>query len=363
MTTNLSSAELFPSLSEYIEDPNVAEIMVDTASHVYLERFRKPKYEDIASPYADNGQLMAEINAYAASIGQRVDMDNPILEGRLTDGARVHIVLPPVSPIGPLVNIRKIPAKPLTEEELIAFGAWTAPMITFLRAAVQSQLNIVISGGPASGVTTVLDILAAMGDHDERVINIGGEARLPHKHALILDARQADAAGQGKITYVDLMYAATRMRPDRIILTEAAGAEILPYLEAMNVGYNGSLMTLHASNVRDAISRLETMASMGNPSLPLLTIRELLASSVHLILHQQRMRDGVRRMLMISEIVGMQGDTVQVQDIFTFQQTGYENKRVQGYFSATGVIPRCMELIRDADIELPLSLFSPSQSG
>ncbi len=348
----------FPALTALINDPQVMEIMVDGSARVYVDHRSDRKLRDVTSPYSSDEHLMDEIQTFAAYMGQQMSADNPIMDGRLPDGSRVNIVLPPISPIGPTVTIAKFSVFDLTAEDLLRYQAWDETIMNFLKACVQGRLNIIVAGGTNSGKTTVLNVLAAMTDPDERVINVGGEARLTQRRALLLEPRQSNRS-EDEVTLATLVQTATRMRPDRIILTEMHGAEALPYIEALNMGYDGTLATMTAESPRDALSRIEIMMSMGNPSLPLLAVRQKIATGVQLIVSQQIMKGGVRRIQKVTEIVGLQGDTIQTQDIFTFQLTGYDEKGAQGYFTPTGTIPRCLEKIRDAGIDLPLSLFTP----
>jgi len=352
--------DLFPALASILNTRQYSEIMVDGYERVYVEH--RGALEDVPTPYRDDDQLTQEIMAFADYMGRSLTADDPILEGRLPDGSWVNVVLPPISPIGPTLNIRRAEQTPHTADDLVRFHSWDESMVTFLRACVQSKLNILVSGSTASGKTTILNILAAMSNPNERVVNIGGEARLSHKYALSLNTRQADASGKGAVTMTDLVHTSLRMRADRLILTEARGPEVLPFLEALAMGNDGSLLLIFARNTRDALSRLEIMASMGNVSLPLIVIRELIVSGIQLVLHQQRLRDGGRRLLKITEIIGLQGDVIETQDIFTFQQTGYTDNKIAGHFTPTGIIPRCMERLENTHNNLSLDLFKPRSS-
>lgn len=356
------TSELFPALAPILNTPEYYEIMVDGYSRVYVEH--RLVLEDVPTPYRDDDQLMQEIMAFAAYLGRSVSADSPILEGRLPDGSWVSVVLPPVSPIGPTLLIRRFAPKPFTEDDLLRFGSWDESMVTFLRACIQSRLNIVMSGAKASGKMTVLNVLAGMIDLNERVISVDErtELRLRQKYGLSLEARQPDASGKGGVTMTELVSTALRMRPDRLILAEARGPEVLPFLETLAMGSDGSLLSIFARNTRDALSRLEIMASMGNVSLPLMVIREFIASGIQLVLHQERLRDGRRRLLKITEIVGLQGDVIETQDIFVFQQTGYADNKITGYFTPTGIIPRCMERLQNTNNSVPLDLFTPRSS-
>ena len=356
MNTN-PTPELFPALASIWNTRQFSEIMVDGYSRVYVEH--RGQLEDVPTPYRDDEQLTQEIMAFAAYMGRTVNADNPILEGWLPDGSWVNVVLPPVSPIGPTMHIRLFAQTPFTVDDLLRFGAWDESIVTFLRACVQSKLNIAVAGDMFSGKTTVLNIVAGMSDSNERVINIGGELRLRHKYGLLLNTRPADANGKGAVTMTDLVHTALHMRADRLILTEARGPEVLPFLEALAMGYDGSMLTLQARDSRDALSRLEVMASMGNVSLPLIVIREFIVSGIQLVLHQSRLRDGGRRLVKITEIVGLHGDVVELQDIFVFQQTGYTDNKITGYFTPTGLIPRCMERLQNANQNISLDLFTP----
>jgi pilus assembly protein CpaF len=356
--SNAQPSVFFPALTALMNDPQVIEIMVDGSAHVYVDHRSDRKLKDVPSPYASDEQLLAEIQYFAAYMGQQMSAENPILDGHLPDGSRVNIVLPPISPVGPTVTLSKFSVFDLTADDLLHHQSWNAHIRDFLKACVHAHLNIIVAGGANSGKTTVLNVLAAMTNPDERVINVGGEARLTNRRALLLEPRQSSHP-EGTITLSTLVQTATRMRPDRIILTEMNGVEALPFVEALNQGHHGALATMTAESPLDALQRIELMMNMGNASLPLFAIRQKIASGIQIIVSQQMTKGGVRRVTKVTEIVGLQDDIIQTQDIFTFQRTGDEGMVAQGYFTATGAIPRCLERIHDAGINLPMELFTP----
>jgi pilus assembly protein CpaF len=346
-------------LEPLLQDPLVREIMVDGPSHIYVER--KGKLEDAPARFRDEAHLMEIIRRIAEPLGRRVDESHPMVDMRLEDGSRVNVVIPPIALSGPMLTIRKFWKTTLTVEDLIGFGAWTEGMVTFLRAVVAGRANLVISGGTGSGKTTLANLIAQMIADGERIITVemAAELDLPRQRVVRLEARPPNLEGRGEVSVRDLVQNALRMRPDRIILGEARGAEVLDFLQAMNTGHDGSFCTIHATNPRDALARLEVMASSGNPSIPLVGLREQMASAINFIVHIERLPDGSRKVMRVTEVQGLQGDALLLADIFAFQQTGFEGGRVQGRFAATGQIPKFLSRLRDAGIQVPMDLFAP----
>lgn len=351
--------EILGPLGPFFDDPDVLEIMVDGWDRVYVER--KGRFEDVPSPFQDEEALLALMKTLATAGGRRLDEHQPMVDVRLLDRARCNMVIPPIALTGPALVIRKFPFHLLSVDDLLGFGAWHEDIVAFLRACVQARLNIAISGGTGSGKTTVLNLMAGMIPEDERIIVVENatELRLPQRRVVRLESRPPDHEGKGEVTIRDLVVNALRMRPDRLILGEARAGEALEMLQAMTTGHDGSMFSIHATSPRDVLTRLETMATMHDIVLPLLTVRQMMATALDIITYQERMADGHRRMVKVAEVVGMQGDVIAVQDIFEFRQTGLEGGQIKGHFTATGRIPHRLNRFRDMGIDLPLDLFKP----
>jgi pilus assembly protein CpaF len=347
-------------LEPLLSDSEVDEIMVDGFDRVYVEK--QGKFEDVASPFRDQAHLLAVIEAILQPMGLKVDSANPLLDARLPDGSRANIVLPPVAIDGPTLVIRKFWNRPLTVEDLIGFGSVTAEMMAFLRACVIGRLNMLIAGGTGSGKTTILNIVAGYIPENERIVAIqsGDELQLGKKRVVKLETRPPNLAGVGAVTASDLVINSLKMRPDRLILAEARGEEVLHMVQGMNTGFDGSLLSIHANSPRDAMNRLEAMATMAGLSVPLLTLRQQLATAVQVVVQGMRLVDGTRKLIAISEVVGMQGDTIMLKDIFKFQESGLENGRIIGRAVATGYIPTFMKQIYQTGVDLPMEMFRPS---
>lgn len=361
-------SKLFGPLAPLLEDRDVTAIMIDGAAQIYVERKSlEDKFEDVPSPFRDDAHLLEVINAVLAPLGRRVDAATPLVDVRLADGSRLHAVIPPISLAGPAVIIRRFFPGELTVEDLRRFGTWDEAMVAFLRACVQARANMLVAGGTASGKTTVLANVASMIPPDERIIVIESatELQLPQRYVVRLEPRPADIEGKGAVTVRDLMGSALHMRPDRVILAEVlvgqaqAGVALLELLYAMNRGHEGNLIGIHATSPRDALSRLETLAAGADPANPLLQVRQEIAAAIQLIIYQERLRDGTRKVLKISEVQGMQGDAIALQEIWEFRQTGFEEGQVVGRFTPTGQIPRLLSRIREAGINLPVEIFTP----
>lgn len=345
-------------LQPLLDDPEIQEIMVNGPHQIYVER--RGKVELTGIRFRDERHLMRIIEKILLPLGKRVDERVPMVDARLPDGSRVNIVIPPIALNGPCVTIRKFARDPFTMSDLIAFGTLTQEAAQFLQAAVQARLNIVISGGTGSGKTTLLNVLSAYIPNDERIITIEdtAELQLRQEHVVRLEARPPNIEGVGEVTIRDLVRNALRMRPDRIIVGECRSGEALDMLQAMNTGHEGSMTTIHANNPREAFARLETMVLMAGVELPIRAIREQIAGALDLIIQTQRMRDGSRKVVVISEITGMEGDVIALQDIFVFETEGVDEMgRIKGELRPTGIRPKCFERFTERGIRLPVSLF------
>lgn len=353
------SAEIlgFGPLQSLLEDDTITEIMVNGPKNVYIER--KGKVHRVPITFESNDHVMRIIDRIVAPLGRRIDESSPYVDARLPDGSRVNAVIPPISLVGPVLTIRKFSKNPITVDQMIQFGSVSAEAVQFLKACVESRLNIIISGGTGSGKTTLLNVLSSFIPADERIITIenAAELQLRQEHVVTLESRPPNIEGRGEITIRDLVINALRMRPERIIVGECRGGETLDMLQAMNTGHDGSMTTAHANTPRDALSRIETMCLMAGMDLPVRAIREQVASAVDLICQQERMRDGTRKVTTITEVSGMEGDVITMTDIFVFEQTGTENGRIIGRLRPTGLRPKFMDKIEAAGIHLPPSIF------
>jgi len=349
-------------LEPLLNDPTVSDILVNTYSHVYVERRGVLELSNVV--FKDNKHLMQIIDKIVSGVGRRVDESSPLCDARLPDGSRVNVVIPPLAVDGPILSIRKFGTKPLTAEDLLRFGAMTQPMLEVLMGAVKARLNIVVSGGTGSGKTTLLNVLSGFISPFERIVTIEDSAELQVKqeHVVRLETRPPNVEGNGAVKQRELVINALRMRPDRIILGEVRGEETLDMLQAMNTGHDGSLTTIHSNTPRDAIARMETMAMMGSVRLPEKAIRSQIASAVHVIVQAARMSDGSRRITHITELTGAYSEVISMNDIFLFEKKGLgPNGKVKGRFYATGIMPRFAEKLTAAGIPLPHSLMEHSQ--
>ncbi|MCS7223413.1 MAG: CpaF family protein [Armatimonadetes bacterium] len=348
-------------LEPLLRDPEITEIMVNGPDQVYVER--RGKVTPAGIRFRDNEHIMRIIERILLPLGKRVDERVPMVDARLFDGSRVNIVIPPVALNGPVVTIRKFAREPFTVQDLISFGTFTPEVAQFFQAAVQGRLNIIVSGGTGSGKTTTLNVLSSFIPNDERIVTIEdtAELQLRQEHVVRLEARPPNIEGAGEVTIRDLVRNALRMRPDRIIVGECRGGEAFDMLQAMNTGHEGGMTTIHANNPREALARLSNMVLMAEMDLPLRAVREQIAGGLDLIIHQQRMRDGTRRVTQVSEITGMEGDTILLQDIFVFHQTGQDPfGRIEGRLVPTGIRPKCYERILERGGRLSLSVFQIS---
>ena len=353
------SAEIlgFGPLQPLLDDDSITEIMVNGAKNIYIER--KGKIHRVPVTFESNDHVMRIIDRIVAPLGRRIDESSPYVDARLPDGSRVNAVIPPISLVGPTLTIRKFARNPITIEQLLEFGTLTPESLQFIKACVQARINIVISGGTGSGKTTLLNILSSFIPGDERIITIenAAELQLRQEHVVTLESRPPNIEGRGEISIRQLVINALRMRPDRIIVGEIRDEAALDMLQAMNTGHDGSMTTLHSNAPRDTLSRLETMTLMAGMDLPVRAVREQVASAVDMIVHQERLRDGSRRVVNITEVSGMEGEIITTTDIFVFEQTGMEEGKVIGTLRPTGLRPKFMDKLEAAGIHLPPAIF------
>jgi pilus assembly protein CpaF len=348
----------FGPITPLLQDPSITEIMVNGPHQIYIER--KGKLERSEVSFADDKHVLHIIEKIVAPLGRRIDESQPMVDARLPDGSRVNAIIPPLALNGPTITIRKFAADPFQVEDLIEFGTLTPEMASFLEACVKGRLNILVSGGTGSGKTTTLGVLSAYIPEDERIITVedAAELQLRQSHVVTLETRPANIEGKGAVTIRDLVKNTLRMRPERIIVGEVRSGEALDMLQAMNTGHDGSLTTGHANTPRDMLARIETMVLMAGMDLPVRAIREQISSAIDLIVQQSRLRDGSRRITHLTEVLGMEGDIITLQDIFRFEQTGIDEAgKVKGDFRATGILPHFMERLRTADLNLPENIF------
>jgi len=341
-----------------LDDPTVTEIMVNGPDHVYIERDGKLYKQDRV--FKDNSHVLRIIERIVIPLGRRIDESCPMVDARLPDGSRVNAIIPPLAINGPTLTVRKFSRVPYTAEDLVRFGTMTDWMAEFFAACVRARLNILISGGTGSGKTTTLNVMTSFVPENERIVTIedAAELQLQQEHVVTLESRPPNLEGKGEIPIRQLVRNALRMRPDRIIVGEVRGGEALDMLQAMNTGHDGSLSTAHTNSPRDALSRLETMALMAGTDIPSRAIREQIASAMNLIIHQARLRDGSRKVVQVSEIQGMEGDVVVLQDIFVFDQKGVDaNGNVIGEHKPTGLRPKFINRLAKEGIELPMDCF------
>ena len=347
-----------------LQDDSITEIMVNGPKKVFVERLGKLELTDVQ--FHDNAHVMNIAERILTPLGRRIDESSPLVDARLEDGSRVNIIIPPLSLTGPTITIRKFSKKPLTVDNLIAFGTIDEKMAEFLRACVKARINILVSGGTGSGKTTTLNVISSFIPERERIVTIedAAELRLQQENVVTLESRPANIEGEGQITIRDLVRNALRMRPDRIIVGEVRSGEALDMLQAMNTGHDGSLTTAHANSPRDALSRLETMVLMSGLELPVRAIREQISSAIDLMIQQSRMRDGSRKITHVTEVQHMEGNTITMQDIFCYQQQGYdENGKAIGHYASTGLKPNFLEKFVMNGVELPEDFFAVTNSG
>ena len=345
-------------LEDLIADDTVTEIMVNKYDEIYVERDGRLTKSEIT--FSSDDAVMSAIERIVSPLGRRIDESSPMVDARLKDGSRVNAIIPPLALRGPCLTIRKFAKQKLTADDLIAYGAVEPPMVEFLKVAVEQRRNIVISGGTGSGKTTLLNVLSNFIPEHERIVTVedAAELKLVQPHLVSLEARPANLEGKGAVPIRDLVKNCLRMRPDRIVVGECRGGEALDMLQAMNTGHDGSLTTAHANTPRDLISRLEVMVMMSGMDLPVQAIREQIASAVDIVVQQTRFGDGSRKIVNISEVTGVEGSIVQMQDIFRYRQQGFdENGKVYGRFEATGRVPEFYEELRERGVSVDMSLF------
>jgi pilus assembly protein CpaF len=352
--------ELGP-LQDLLQDDSVNEIMVNRKDQIYVERGGKLVKTNVG--FSGNAQLLACIERIVAPLGRRIDEKTPYVDARLPDGSRVHAIIPPLAIQGPMLTIRKFAKSRLIWKDLVKYGSMTEEMADFLRCCIEARLNIIISGGTGSGKTTLLNVLASFIPSHERILTVedSAELQLPQDHWGRLETRPANIEGKGEVSIRELVRNTLRMRPDRIVVGECRAGEALDMLQAMNTGHDGSMTTVHSNSPRDCIARLETLVMMAGMDLPAKAIREQIASAVNLVVQQSRLSDGSRKVTSITEIVGMQGEVVTMQEIFGFRRTGMDkNRKVQGKFVATGFIPKFIDELEQQGIKIPRGIFSVS---
>jgi pilus assembly protein CpaF len=345
-------------LEPLLKDPSITDILVNTHRDVFVER--RGQLERVTATFQDDRHLLRVIDRIVSSVGRRIDDSSPMVDARLADGSRVNAIIPPLAVDGPLLSIRRFPAERLKAEELVAFKALTQPMLDFLAGCVKARLNCLISGGTGAGKTTLLNVLSSYISAKERIVTIedAAELQLRQEHVARLETRPANVEGKGAVRQRQLVVNALRMRPDRIVIGEVRSEEALDMLQAMNTGHDGSLTTVHANTPRDALTRIETMIAMGAINLPERAMRHQIASAIQIVVQQSRLSDGARRVTTVSEITGMEGDIITMQDIFVFEKTGMSTEgKVLGRFRATGIRPKCWERLRTAGISLPPDMF------
>jgi pilus assembly protein CpaF len=347
-------------LEPLLQDSSITEVMANGPNNVYIERYGIIEKTNVT--FENDAHLMRIIDRIVSPLGRRVDESSPMVDARLPSGYRVNATIPPLSLDGPLLTIRKFATTPYTAQDLIANGTFSPQLVAFIKACVEARVNLVISGGTGTGKTTLLNVVSAFIPNRERILTIEDTAELQMKqeHVGRLEKRPPNVEGRGEVTIRQLVINALRMRPDRIIVGEARGAEALDMLQAMNTGHDGSMTTIHSNSPRDTLRRIETMVLMAGMELPLKAIREQVASAIELIIHMNRMRDGTRKVTQVSEVQGMEGDSIVMQDIFVYEQTAFQNGRVIGQLKSTGLRPKFAEKFAVNNIVIPPNIFETS---
>jgi pilus assembly protein CpaF len=345
-------------ITPLLNNPLISEVMVNNYNEIYYEKKGKVYRSELN--FIDNQHVMRVIERIVSPIGRRIDESSPMVDARLPDGSRVNAIIPPLALKGPCLTIRKFSDTPFTIKDLVQFGTLTKDMADFLEVCVKSRLNIFISGGTGSGKTSTLNVLSSFIPNDDRIVTIedAAELKLDQEHIIALESRPPNIEGKGQITIRDLVRNALRMRPDRIVVGEVRGAEALDMLQAMNTGHDGGLSTGHANSPRDILSRLETMVLMAGYELPIKAIREQIANAIDLIVHQSRMKDGTRKITHITEVLGLEGETIVLQDLYLFKESGISDEgRIEGKFTSSGIRPRFTEQLEMNGYKLPASWF------
>ena len=345
-------------LEPILRDPSVNDILVNTYKDVFVER--RGILEKVSATFQDDGHLLRVIDRIVSRVGRRIDDSSPMVDARLQDGSRVNAIIPPLAVDGPLLSIRRFPKERLKATDLVSLKAMTQPMLDFLSHCVRCRMNMLISGGTGAGKTTLLNVLSSFIGDKERIVTIedAAELQLHQEHVARLETRPPNVEGKGAVRQRQLVINSLRMRPDRIVVGEVRGEEALDMLQAMNTGHDGSLTTVHANTPRDALARIETMIAMGATNLPEKAMRAQIASAIQVVCQQTRLSDGSRRVTSISEITGMEGDIITMQEIFVFEKMGLSQEgRVIGRFRATGVRPKCAERLKGAGVHLPADMF------
>jgi pilus assembly protein CpaF len=345
-------------LETLLKDPSISDILVNRWDRIYVERKGRLELSEVR--FRDNAHLRQIIDRIVGLVGRRIDETSPMVDARLADGSRVNAIIPPLALDGPAMSIRRFGSKPMQLEDLIRHGAFPPAVMDFLAAAVQSRCNVIISGGTGSGKTTLLNCLSRYIPVDERVITIedAAEIQLQQPHVVRLETRPANIEGRGEVTQRDLVKNCLRMRPDRIIIGECRGGEAMDMLQAMNTGHDGSMTTVHANNTRDALTRLEVMIAMAGYDIPIRALRSQISSAIQLLVQARRLTGGRRKVVSVSEITGMEGDNIQMHDLFSFEQQGVDGEgHAVGQFVCSGIRPKCAERIEARGIRLPAELF------
>jgi pilus assembly protein CpaF len=350
-------------LEPFLQDPTISDVLVNTHKQIYIER--RGKLELTEARFKDDAHLRKIIDRIVTNVGRRIDESSPMVDARLPDGSRVNAIIPPLAVDGPILSIRRFAVDPLKLEDLVTLKTLTPEVGAFLREIVRARLNVLIAGGTGSGKTTLLNVLSGFIPSAERIVTIedSAELQLRQEHVVRLETRPSNIEGKGSVTQRDLVRNSLRMRPDRIIVGEVRGDEALDMLQAMNTGHDGSLSTIHSNSPRDALLRLETMVAMAGLNIPTRFVRHYISSALDILVHTARLTDGSRKLVSLQEVTGMEGETINLQEIFLFEQTGMDgNGAVKGKFKATGIRPRFVEKLKARGIHVPVELFDPRKS-
>jgi pilus assembly protein CpaF len=350
-------------LEPFLQDPTISDILVNTHKQIYIER--RGKLEITEARFKDDAHLRKIIDRIVTNVGRRIDESSPMVDARLADGSRVNAIIPPLAVDGAILSIRRFAVDPLQLEDLVTLKTLTPDIGAFLREIVRARLNVLVAGGTGSGKTTLLNVLSGFIPSTERIITIedSAELQLRQEHVVRLETRPPNIEGRGQVTQRDLVRNSLRMRPDRIIVGEVRGDEALDMLQAMNTGHDGSLSTIHSNSSRDALLRLETMVAMAGLNIPTKFVRHYISSALDILVHVSRLTDGSRKLVSLQEVTGMEGETINLQEIFLFEQTGMDgNGAVKGRFKATGIRPRFVEKLNARGIHVPAELFDPRKS-